>query len=378
MNFPGRQGGLFLHACSAIFRHRRRHLPLTLVYTALVFLFASVVFCVEALKREARLLLQGAPEIVVQRLVAGRQEPIRDEHVEPLRRIPGVQRARGRLWGYHVEEKSRAMLTLIAAEDERLAPRTVALGRGVARLLGVERGGRISLRGRGGEEVSFAVAEVFSSASELVAADLVVMPQEDLRAFFGIPAGFYTDITLRVANERERSVVASKVRGLVPDSRVILREEIARTYEELFDWRGGVLWVVFASLAASFLLLAWSQAVALAGEERREIGLLKAVGWEISDVLALKTWEAIAVSLTAFLLGTALAYLHVFAAGAFLFASLMKGWSVLYPRFALDPGIDLPQVTLIVSVAVAPYLLATLLPSWRAAATEPDRLMRGA
>ena len=159
---------------------------------------------------------------------------------------------------------------------------------------------------------------------------------------------------------------------------MILREEIARTYEELFDWRGGVLLAVFASLAASFLLLAWSQAAGLEGEEKREIGLLKAVGWELSDVLALKTWEAITVSLTAFLLGTALAYLHVFAAGAFLFASLMKGWSVLYPRFALDPALDLPQVTLIVSVSVVPFLLASVIPSWRAAATEPDRLLRQA
>jgi len=378
MTFIARHRRLLTLACSAILRHRTRHVSILLVYTALVFLFASVVFCVEALKREARLLLQGAPEIVVQRLVAGRHEPIPAELVEPLRRIPGMQRAAGRLWGYHFDEERRVNFTLIASEDPRLAPRAVAVGRGVARLLGAEAGGRIALRGRGGEEVSFAVAEVFPSASELVAADLIEMPQEDLRAFFGIPEGLYTDITLRVANENERRVVASKVRGLVPDGRVILREEIARTYEELFDWRGGVLLAVFASLAASFLLLALSQAAGLEEEEKREIGLLKAVGWELSEVLALKTWEAITVSLTAFLLGTALAYLHVFAAGAFLFASLMKGWSVLYPRFALDPALDLPQVTLIVSVAVVPFLLASVIPSWRAAATEPDRLLRQA
>mgnify|MGYP005834673577 CR=1 FL=1 len=378
MKCTARHRRLFILACSAILRHRLRHGSILLVYTALVFLFASVVFCVEALKREARLLLQGAPEIVVQRLVAGRHEPVPAELVEPLRRIPGVQRAAGRLWGYHVDEETRANFTLIASEDRRLPPRTVAVGQGVARIFGTAPGGRILLRGRGGEEVSFAVAEVFPPASELVAVDLIEMPKEDLRALFGIPEGLYTDITLRVANENERRVVASKIRVLVPDSRVILREEIARTYEELFDWRGGVLLAVFASLAASFLLLAWSQAAGLEGEEKREIGLLKAVGWELSDVLALKTWEAMVVSLTAFFFGTALAYLHVFAGGAFLFASLMKGWSVLYPRFALDPAIDLPQITLIVSVGVAPFLLASVLPSWRAAATEPDRLLRQA
>ncbi len=378
MKILARQQRLFGLALAAILRRRSRILPLVLLYTALVFVFASVVFCTAALKREARLLLRGAPEIIVQRLVAGRQELIAADHLESLRRIPGVSHVRGRIWGYHFEETTGANLTLVAANDSRLAPKTAALGRGVARLLGADPGQTISLRDPHGEVHSIHVVEVFSSASELAAADLIEMPAADSRLLLGVPEGFYTDITLRVGNENERRVVAAKIRSLIPESRAILREDIARTYEELFDWRAGLLFWVFSSLGTAFLFVAWSQAAMIGGEERREIGLLKAVGWQLPEVLALKTWESLIIALACFLCGTTLAYVHVFSAGAFLFAPLLKGWAVLYPRFTLVAAIDFPQILLLFAIAVVPYLAATGIPCWRAAAAEPDQLLRQA
>ena len=48
-------------------------------------------------------------------------------------------------------------------------------------------------------------------------------------------------------------------------------------------------------------MVAWDKATEPQPEERREIGVLKAVGWETSDVLAMKFWEGSSISLTAFL-----------------------------------------------------------------------------
>lgn len=378
MTLLARQRRLFGLALAAILRHRSRHLPFVIFYTALVFVWASVVFCTDALKREARLLLRAAPEIVVQRLVAGRQKLIAAHHLAPLQRIPGVSHVRGRLWGYHFDEATGANLTVAAANDSRLAPGEVAIGRGVARLLGADAGETISLRDTHGDARSFRVAEVFSAASELATADLIEMTPADLRLLLGVPEGFFTDIALRVANENERRVVAAKIRSLVPESRAILREDIARTYEELFDWRAGLLFWVFSSLAAALLVFAWDQAAGIGGEEKREIGILKAVGWEIPEVLALKTWESLIIASACFLGGMTLAYVHVFSAGALLFAPLLKGWAVLYPRFALVPAIDPPQILLLFGVAVVPYLAATGVPCWRAAAAEPEQLLRQA
>jgi len=112
-----------------------------------------------------------------------------------------------------------------------------------------------------------------------------------------------------VRNPKEVTVVADKIRRLFPDTRPVLRDEILRTYDSLFDWRSGLLLVIFAGAVAAFIIFAWDKATSLSLEERREMGVLKAVGWETSEVIAMKSWEGIVISLAAFLAGVLAAYL---------------------------------------------------------------------
>ncbi|HXZ37176.1 MAG TPA: ABC transporter permease, partial [Thermodesulfobacteriota bacterium] len=102
----------------------------------------------------------------------------------------------------------------------------------------------------------------------------------------------------------------------------------------------------------------------------------KAIGWETSDVILMKFWEGMAVSLSAFLAGILLAYVHVFFASSSLFEPVLKGWTVLYPQFRLVPFIDIPQVVALFFLTVVPYTVATIIPSWRAATVDPDSVMR--
>ena len=172
------------------------------------------------------------------------------------------------------------------------------------------------------------------------------------------------------------ATMSALIASQFPDSRPILKSEIQRTYRSIFDWRGGMALMVLASALLSFIIFAWDKATGLSAEERKEIGILKSIGWETSDVLLLKLWEGIVISLTAFLLGTVLAYGHVFFLSAPLFAQALKGWSVLYPRFQLTPVVDVYQLTVLFFLTVVPYTVATVIPCWRAATTDPDAAMR--
>ena len=134
--------------------------------------------------------------------------------------------------------------------------------------------------------------------------------------------------------------------------------------------------VTLTAALLSFIIFAWDKAAGLSAEERREIGILKSIGWETADVLLLKFWEGIAISLTAFLVGVVLAYGHVFFFSASLFEHALKGWAVLYPRFRLVPVIDAYQLSILFFLAVLPYTAATIIPSWLAATVDPDAAMR--
>lgn len=357
-------------------RRKARNIGLLVVYTLLVFVLASLTLFSNALRSEAQYVLAGAPEVVLQRMVAGRHDLIPPGYLEQIGRIRGVQKKEGRLWGYYYDSVLKANYTFMARPASEVADGQIMVGEALARERGLAPHNMISFRSYSGKLFSFEVAAVLSPDSELLSADLVLLSEGDFRRFFEYPDDHYTDIALSVANPLEVRNVAAKLSAALPDSRPILRDEVLRTYQSVFDWREGILLTVLAGAILAFAILAWEKASGLSAEEKREIGILKAIGWETGDVIRMKVWEGLLISLTAFLAGFLAAYVHVFHFGAAIFEPVLKGWSVLYPKFALVPAVDGLQVATLFFFTVFPYTAAILVPIWRAAITDPDTVMR--
>jgi len=363
-------------ALSSLLRRKRKNIALVIMYTSLIFILASVIFFTEAIKREACILLENSPEMIVQKTMAGRHDLIPDNYIRSIESIRGVQSVRGRLWGYYYEPTRRANYTLTVPEHFSYGTGYIAIGKGVSRTLEAGKGDLVPFRAYNGSYVSLEVADVMTAESEIISSDLVLLSEPDFREISGAPGGFFTDLGVRVRNAKELPVIADKIRRVLPDTRPILKNEIVKTYETIFDWRGGIVMVILMSAVFAFVILAWDKATGLSSEEKREIGILKGIGWETSDVLWLKFWEGAVVSLTSFFLGVILAYVHVFLASFILFEPVLKGWSVLYPEFRLVPFIDPFQIMAIFFLTVLPYTAATIVPSWRAATIDPDSVMR--
>ena len=111
--------------------------------------------------------------------------------------------------------------------------------------------------------------------------------------------------------------------------------------------------------------------------ERREIGVLKAVGWSTSDVLAARMWESALVGLVGATLGLVVGYVHAFVFGAPGLADALFGWSSLHASLSLPPALDFAQLLAILGAVVVPFVGVSVVPAWRAAMLDPDRLLRG-
>ncbi len=361
---------------ASLLRRKGKNLSLLTVYLLVIFMLASLVFFVTALKREAALLLKDAPDMVVQRLVAGRQDLVPAQYVESIAAIRGVSAVRPRLWGYYFDALNGANYTIIADDDPAAEPESAAIGSAIARSRNMVVGDLLPLVSYDKTPLMLQIRSILPAESDLMAADLIMISSTDFRTLFKFPVGQATDLAVSVRNPKELGTVAAKIAQLFPDSRSILKSEILRTYQAVFDWRGGMTVIMLASALLSFVIFAWDKATGLSAEERKEIGILKSIGWSTSDVLLLKFWEGVVISLTAFLLGVVLAYGHVFFLSAPLFAQALKGWSVIYPEFQLSPVVDSYQLAVLFFLTVVPYTAATIVPCWRAATADPDAAMR--
>lgn len=375
-------------ALGSLYRRKGRNGAVLAVFTLIVALLFSILFLVNSLKAEVGLLLESSPDLVVQRLKAGRADLAPLDWAGRIGREPGVKSARPRHWGYYYDAFTKGNYTVMDVEGApstlphlsgRLprTPEEVALGRGVAMARRVEVGDDLALIDAKAFGVVFQVVGVFEARSDLLTNDLVVMTGEGAAAFLDSPPGFATDIAVAVHNPTEVEALNRKVSKLYPDARGLSRAQMKRTYDAVFDWRSGMLLAALSGGVLAFCVLAWDKATGLSAQERREIGILKALGWDTGDVLEMKFWEGFVMVTLALLMGLLISYLHVHLFDAALFGPILMGWSVLFPALKLTPQIDYLAIARVCLLVAVPYVVGTVVPSWKAAKADPDEVMRG-
>lgn len=382
---------IFDYTLHALFRRKFKNIGIILVFTSMVFVLGSIIFLSYSFKREATLILQSSPELIVQRVMAGRHDLIQASLIKDISEIPGVDKVEPRFWGYYYDSAVKANYTILAINEavskgNRLLkgrmPRpeeknVAAVGRGVAEARFLDLDDTMSLQSADGQWMDFRVIGIFESDSDLLTADLILISYIDFKNLMKLPEGLATDLLVSVHNKVETPTIAKKIRERFPYTRPLLRDEIIRTYDAVFGWRSGLILISFIGGLIAFIILAWDRAMGLSAEEKKEIGILKAIGWETSDILEMKFWEGLTISLTSFLMGIILAYLHVFFFSASLFAPALKGWSTIYPSFRLAPFISFYEIATLMAVTVVPYIASTIIPSWQVSIIDPDELMRG-
>ncbi|HBI16524.1 MAG TPA: hypothetical protein DDY20_13630 [Desulfobulbaceae bacterium] len=376
------------YALTSILRRRNKSLAIISAFTVVVTALASILLFSNSLKKEAASLLASAPDLIVQRTMGGRHELIPTDYAAQIRKIHGVGEVNARYWGYYYDALTGANFTVLGTEGN---PETLqllegrlpagegecAIGAGVANLKNTGTGGELILVDSSNTGVLYEVTGVFRADSSLLTNDLIVLSNDAIKGFFGLPPGKATDVAVQVFNENELQTVAAKVKRLLPDSRPITRTELVRTYDMVFNWRSGMMLSVFGAALIAFCILAWDKATGISADEKQEIGILKAIGWDTSEVLALKFWEGVIIALTSYLLGTIAGYLHIFVFNAFLLAPVIKGWSVVFPDFHLTPHLDPYLFFTLGFLTIAPYVASTVIPAWKTAITDPDTIMRG-
>ena len=379
------------YALSALWRARGRTAAVLVVYVLLVALISSLILYLAEFRAEIRYLLADSPALTVQRLTAGRHDLIPVSRAREISRIRGVSEVTPRVWGYSYDPPSRATLTLWGAEsvpveslrfregglvnDDREGMSCV-IGHGVAEARFLDVGDRLPLRGSDGNLYAPRVTGIFRMSSSILTNDLVVMPSSQVRRVFAIPGDMAVDLVVTVPQPLEVDTVARKIVERWGDTRTISRDQLLRTYDAALDWRAGLWLALILSSVAALMILVWDKASGMSAEEYREIGLLRALGWKSVDIMELKLIESGVVSVIALVSGILLGQVHLVVLDGVLFARILRGWSVLYPQFELSPGIDTYSLLTLVPLTVIPYLLASLVPAWRAAVRDPDSVLR--
>ncbi len=380
----------------SLHRNRARHLAVMLMATLVVTLLCSVMFLASAIDRDVSRTLDLQADVIVQKVRGGKSVDLPVDWALDFADIPGVRAAVPRVFGRYFHEPNGRYFTVVGVDpfDVQTSKNLQDLVDGIdlkAFLKGpnmiVGHGVRDFLQANHYEHkydfitplqkrIEVNITDTFPAGSDLFTNDMIIMEIDLARRVLGIATEEATDIVLWVPNELEGDSVMYKLIQQRYDIRVIQKKEIATAFNNLFNYRGGIFLLLYLTVLVTFVLILYQRHSMITGPDRRQIGILRAVGWGIRDVISLKVWENVAVALTAFLVGVLVSYVYVFIFGAPGLNAVFLGHGNLPVNFALSRGIDLGLLSLLFLFYMVPFIASVLIPVWRVAITEPVEAMK--
>jgi ABC-type lipoprotein release transport system permease subunit len=379
-----------------LFKNRSKHLAIFLLSTLLIFLLSSSLFIVSSLKHTLYDSLAGESDFIIQKVVAGKAVNTPLSWQDALKDIKGISAIGSRLYGRYLLPDEGKYFTIVGVDffDEQVTKRVQKLSQALDIKSFLSRDQMIVGAGVAsylkshyyedyfnfitpkGEEKRLFYTQIFPPETSLLSNDTIIMPIALAREILGVEEDKVTDIILNVANEAERENIAFKLRSLHFDARVVSKDDIKSAYDKYYNYKSGLFLLLFILTLSTFMLILYQRYAMVGSSDKREIAILRMMGWSIKDVLKLKLYETLFIGLFSFLLGVILAYIFVFFLNAPLLRDIFIGFGNLDYHPQLQPVIDSGLLSSLFLFFITPFILSVIIPVWRIAIIDPYEGMK--
>jgi ABC-type lipoprotein release transport system permease subunit len=378
-----------------LFKERSKHIGIIIISVLILFLLSSVLFISSSLRHSLNETLQVQPDFVISKVQGGENRATPLTWSNELLNIYGITHVSPRVYGrYFFKNKAKSFLIVgVDFLDEQahknlqklienidiktfLTQNSMLVGEGVKEYLAHNFYDKsYNFLTPKGEFKTVKIFQTLPTKTNLIGNDMMIMPMDLAREILGYGEDEVTDIGFNVPNPDEWTMINDKVSALHYDVRVVNKKEVQQSYEHLYNYKGGVFLMLFLILLSTFMLILYQRYSMVHSNERRHIGLLRALGWSIHDVLKLKLLETLSIVFISFILGVVTAYIYVFIFSAPLLKELFLGGQNLTSTIKFTPVLDFSVLSSIFFIYALPFISAVLIPVWRVAITDPKEAM---
>lgn len=387
---------LIEYSLNSLLRNKTKNIFIFFIFSFLIWIISSIFFISNSIKHELNKTVEQLPQITIQQLQGGRIVNIDTYILDDIIQITGVKEAQGRVWGYYYYDNAGVNFTIVGidnfenqytnslqkiiedkAKNEVLDNDKMLVGSGVDKILKENFfNGYFNFILDDGSFKKIDVQGVFDSNLQLQSNDMILLSKDLAREVLNIPEEKYSDIVVKVSNPVEIATIAQKIKYKYPNTRVVTNEDYKVSYQNMFDYKSGLFLALFITSLSAFFIIVYDKASGLTSHEKKEIGILKALGWSVSDVLKEKFYESFLISFFSYIVGISISFFYVYILHAPLLRNIFEGYSKLKTSFELPFIIDFQTLSLVFFITIPLYIAATIIPSWKASIMDADDIIR--
>ena len=379
-----------------LFTHKSKHLAIFFISILIVFLSSSILFISNTLKKEIFTTLENQSDFVIQKINSGKSQYTPISWIEDFKEISGVKNIQQRVYGEYYFMPENVYFTIVGIDlfeegssknikellkvlniSEFLQSDSMIIGNGIKKLFDKYRytdSYDFKLFNNDLKEIK--IFKDLPQEANLVANDLIIMDINLAKEILNIKEDEATDIVLNVPNNLERANVKDQLILKHSNTRILQKENLKKEYENMFNYKGGIFLILFIIVILTFTLILYQRYSMISLGDKKEIGILKAVGWSIKDILKLKIMENFIVAFMAFIIGIILSYIFVFILNAPILKNIFIGSQNLQNDFIFNANIQIDSLITLFLFFMIPFLSAVLIPVWKVAIIESTESMK--
>ncbi|MCT7588889.1 ABC transporter permease [Aliarcobacter butzleri] len=377
-------------------KHKSKHFAIFLMSIFIVFLTSSILFIKNSLQKEISQALENQSDFIIQKTVANKIKDIDSSLIDEFYEINGVSKVTQRVYGQYYFMPENVYFTIIGIDffeettnqdlkellnflniSKFLEKDSMIIGNGVKKVLDKYAyfdSYDFKLENENSKNIK--IFKDLPKEANLIANDLIIMDINIAKKILDIKPDFATDIVLDVPNPLERQNVKEQILLKESNIRILQKDELKKEYENMFNYKGGIFLILFIVVIFTFILVLYQRYSMISSNDKREIGILKAVGWSIKDIIKLKIIENFIVAFMAFIIGVIFAYIFVFILQAPILKNIFIGFSNIKNDFILNQNIKISNLITLFLFFMVPFLSAVLIPVWKIAVIDATKSMK--
>ncbi|WP_368029131.1 ABC transporter permease [Arcobacter sp. s6] len=377
-------------------KHKSKHTAIFLISILIVFLSSSILFISSTLKKEIFLTLENQSDFVIQKINSGKTLYSPTSWIDDFREINGVKNVQQRVYGQYYFMPENVYFTIVGVDlfeesinknikelliqlniSDFLQKDSMIIGNGIKKIFDkYHYFDSYDFKLSNNELKEIKIFNELPKEANLVANDLIIMDINLAKEILNIKENEATDIVFNVPNNLERQNVKEQLILKHSNIRILQKENLKKEYENMFNYKGGIFLILFIIVTVTFTLILYQRYSMISSNDKKEIGILKAVGWSIKDIIKLKIMENFIVAFMAFIIGSILAYIFVFILNAPILRNIFIGSSNMQNEFIFNANVEISTLITLFLFFIIPFLSAILIPVWKVAIIDSTESMK--